>query len=98
MCDLAMISAGEDALEVGRVSCLLSASMGFAPLLFWNDTKTQDVMVPPRKNSMPGQKELVNRCKEVWKNIEKDEKILDDWVSEFFCIKKTFYASSTRNK
>ena len=34
MSDLAMISAGEDAIAVDRVSCFLSAVMGFAPFIF----------------------------------------------------------------
>ena len=32
--DLAMISAGETAMEVDKVSCFLSAVMGFAPFIF----------------------------------------------------------------
>lgn len=97
MCDLAMISAGEDAVEVGRVSCLLGATMGFAPLIFWNDAKTQgEVVTRSRKRTMPGLTELLNRCKEVWKNVDKDEKILDEWVGNcFLFIPLSFWTSST---
>lgn len=42
LCDLAMISAGEDAIELGRVSCFLSAVMGFAPLIFWKTQNTEE--------------------------------------------------------
>ena len=39
MSDLAMISAGENTMEVDKVSCFLSAVMGYAPFLFdLNDT------------------------------------------------------------
>lgn len=41
MCDLAMISAGGDAVEIGRVSCFLSAVMGFAPLIFWGNKNAE---------------------------------------------------------
>lgn len=79
MCDLAMISAGEDALEVGRVQCLLNAAMGFASLVFWNDARREeDEAVFQKRDADLG--ELLCRCGKVWKNVEDDPSILEDWV------------------
>ena len=61
MSDLAMISAGETPMEVDRVSCFLSAVMGFSPIIF-------DL---PQE---AGFTELLKACKKVFKNVERDKK------------------------
>ncbi|XP_076818192.1 E3 ubiquitin-protein ligase rnf213-alpha-like [Clavelina lepadiformis] len=65
--DLAMISAGETPIEVDRVSCFLSAVMGFAPLIF-------DLSPKSDLNN------LLNACEKVWENVKRDERILQNWV------------------
>jgi len=69
MVDLAMISAGENAMEVDKVSCFNSAVMGFSPLLF---------------NLYPdnGLDDLLEACQEVWENVKADPSILSKWVSQ----------------
>ncbi|XP_077976279.1 E3 ubiquitin-protein ligase rnf213-alpha-like isoform X2 [Styela clava] len=66
MCDLAMISAGETPYEVDIVSCLLSAVMGFAPLIFELDEEA-------------GLNVLLDKCRAVWKNRNGDAKLMDKW-------------------
>ncbi|XP_078489225.1 E3 ubiquitin-protein ligase rnf213-alpha-like [Ciona intestinalis] len=66
MSDLAMISAGETPIEVDRVSCFLSAVIGFSPLLF--DLPQQ-----------AGLRELLAACEMVWNNVERDEGLLKKW-------------------
>ena len=86
MSDLAMISAGETPMEVDRVSCFLSAVMGFSPIIF---DLPQDA----------GLKEMLKACKEVFENVERDKKeqaekegdgkrktLLQKWVSWFILI------------
>ena len=63
MSDLAMISAGETPMEVDRVSCFLSAVMGFSPIIF---DLPQDA----------GLKQLLEACKKVWENVERDKREL----------------------
>ncbi|XP_076818184.1 uncharacterized protein LOC143463549 isoform X2 [Clavelina lepadiformis] len=64
--DLAMISAGERPMDVARVSCFLSAFMGFAPLLF-DLPKTA------------GFQELLATCKVIWMNVERNHSFLLNW-------------------
>ena len=68
MVDLAMISAGEEPIEVDRVSCFNSAVMGFSPLVF-------------NLRSNEGLTDLLSACEEVWENIKADPSILKKWVS-----------------
>ncbi|XP_076810018.1 E3 ubiquitin-protein ligase rnf213-alpha-like isoform X2 [Clavelina lepadiformis] len=66
MSDLAMISAGETTLEVDRVSCFLSAVMGFAPFIFDLEEKADlsDAVIALNK---------------VWLTSLNDSRLLDKW-------------------
>ena len=71
MSDLAMISAGETPMDVDRVSCFLSAVMGFSPLVF---DLTEDA----------GLNELLTACRVVWENVERDDRLIKKWVGFAF--------------
>ena len=66
MSELVTISAGESSSEVERISCFLSAVMGFSAIVF------------VAKNA--GIKEFFDACKPVWENITQDEDLLKKWV------------------
>ncbi|XP_076810012.1 E3 ubiquitin-protein ligase rnf213-alpha-like isoform X1 [Clavelina lepadiformis] len=66
MSDLAMISAGETILEVDRVSCFLSAVMGFAPFIFDLEENANLTNV-------------VDALKKVWEAYSNDNKLLKKW-------------------
>ncbi|XP_077969852.1 E3 ubiquitin-protein ligase rnf213-alpha-like isoform X1 [Styela clava] len=66
-CDLGMISAGETSYEVDRVSFLLSAVMGFGPLIF-------DL------NQNSNLNYVVDRCKAVRKNFQSDPNLIKKWT------------------
>ena len=68
MIELAMISAGETSMEVDRVSCFLSAVVGFSPIIF---DLPQDA----------GLKELLKACKKVQDNIDRSKILVKKWVS-----------------
>ena len=68
MSDLSMMTAGETTLEFDRMSCFLSAVDGFSPLLFEMLEKKIDL------------NELLDACRQVWENAEKDDYLLDKWV------------------
>nr|XP_039248269.1 E3 ubiquitin-protein ligase rnf213-alpha-like isoform X1 [Styela clava] len=65
-CDLGMISAGESAYEVDKVSCLLSAVIGFSPLIF---DVSEDVSL----------EDFVKLCEEVGTNYAKDANLIQNW-------------------
>lgn len=67
--DLAMISAGETPMEVDRVSCFLSAVMGFAPLIFDLDRSA-------------GFHDLLDGLKHCTENIIENN-LIKKWVSVF---------------
>ena len=73
MSDLAMISAGDTALDVDKVACFNSAVMGFAPFLF--DLRAEDGLV-----------EVLQQLKNVWDYMQRDERILKKWVSSDGCL------------
>ena len=68
MSDLAMISAGEEPMQMDRVSCFLSAVMGFSPLIF--DLAPGD-----------GLPQLLEACRLVWKNVDRDPTLIKKWVN-----------------
>jgi len=80
MSDLAMISAGENAMEVDKVSCFLSAVMGFAPFLFDLHEKNADLdaLVKAFKQIS---KEDQARLKERWVSCTKN-KVLTEILLE----------------
>ncbi|XP_077967570.1 E3 ubiquitin-protein ligase rnf213-alpha-like isoform X2 [Styela clava] len=94
MCDLAMILAGENPMEVDRVSNLLGAVMGFAPLIFWpknvstnldnatvdeeSEQTIQDVEIKEVETNT-GLKDLLEKCNQVWGNYKGDKDILTKW-------------------
>ena len=69
MCDLAMISAGETAIEIDKVSFFLSAVLGFSPLIF--DLSEND-----------GLEQLISACNKVWKSVEQDPTLVEKWVNK----------------
>ncbi|XP_052765375.1 E3 ubiquitin-protein ligase rnf213-alpha-like isoform X1 [Mya arenaria] len=60
--DLAMMSAGEVPINITKVQCLHSSATGYAPLLF----HIQEDF---------GYVELIEKCEEVWKNLDKNPKL-----------------------
>nr|XP_039257181.1 E3 ubiquitin-protein ligase rnf213-alpha-like [Styela clava] len=94
MCDLAMILAGENPMEVDRVSNLLGAVMGFAPLIFWPknlltnldnanvdgelEQTIQDVEIK-EVETKTGLNDLLEKCNQVWSNYKGDKDILTKW-------------------
>ena len=68
MSDLAMISAGEEPMQMDRVSCFLSAVMGFSPLIF--DLAPSD-----------GLSQLLEACELVWENVDRDPSLIKKWVN-----------------
>ena len=69
MSDLAMISAGENTMEVDKVSCFLSAVMGFAPFLFDLDEKNADLNA------------LIEAFEKIPKGKSEQVKLKEKWVS-----------------
>ena len=65
--DLAMISAGETAMEVDKVSCFLSAVMGFAPFIF--DLQENSDL----RSMLDSFQKVVERCDH--------SKLTEQWVS-----------------
>nr|XP_039261340.1 E3 ubiquitin-protein ligase rnf213-alpha-like isoform X1 [Styela clava] len=68
MCDLALSSTGETPVETDKILHLLDATQCFAPLLF----HLEDV------NCLD---ELLEKCAEVWENVDQDNRILEKWKS-----------------
>jgi hypothetical protein len=66
--DLAMISAGENDLEVDRISNFHTSCLNFAPLIF-------DL------NKEFGFEELMTACKPVWNAAKQDKKLSNKLVS-----------------
>ncbi|XP_066291012.1 E3 ubiquitin-protein ligase RNF213-like isoform X3 [Branchiostoma lanceolatum] len=68
--DLASISAGESDIEVDKVNCLLSAGVGYAPLIYDLDEESDF-------------DELMKCCRHFWAALEKDKhlpkKLRDTW-------------------
>jgi len=79
MSDLALISAGETPMEVDRVSCFVSAVMGFSPLIFELDETA-------------GWNEFYKACEQVWNNVHRDAKLPDKWVRCTTYNKEAYYA------
>ena len=77
MCDLAMISAGETAVEIDKVSFFLSAVLGFSPLIF--DLSEND-----------GLEQLISACDKVWKSVEQDPTLVKKWVNKHTIFKILF--------
>jgi len=69
MSDLAMISAGENTMEVDKVSCFLSAVMGFAPFLFDLHERDADLNA------------LIEAFEKIRNNKEEQSKLKRKWVS-----------------
>lgn len=87
MCQLALISAGENTMDVDKVSSFLRAVTDFAPLIFWDfpqkmqpDDRTVEDHAsnadPPTFRS----KMLLNKCRQVWENASETEGLLKKWV------------------
>ncbi|WAR07347.1 R213A-like protein [Mya arenaria] len=55
--DLAMMSAGEEPMNIGKVQCLHSAVLGYSPLIFELDATKCDF------------RKLLDMCKVVWKEL-----------------------------
>lgn len=75
--DLAMISAGENDMEVDRISNFHTSCLNFAPLIF-------DI------HEDMGFDELMEACQPVWKSVESDERLPEklvsaDWYFIAFC-------------
>ena len=66
--DLLSISAGESDYEADRVSCLHTVCLGFEPIIF-------------HLNQHSGPVELIDRCKDVLKETERDPTLPDKLVS-----------------
>ena len=66
--DLALISAGEQPLDIDRVQALNTAVLGYSPLIF--DLR-QDADYT----------ELLEKCRLVWKELETNPKLADKLVS-----------------
>ena len=64
-----MISAGETAVEMDKVSFFLSAVLGFSPLIF--DLSEND-----------GLEQLISACNKVWKSVEQDPSLVKKWVNK----------------
>ena len=60
--DLAMMSVGDEPMNIAKVQCLHSSVIGYAPLIFdlQQDCSSQD---------------LLNHCKFVWKELESNPKL-----------------------
>ena len=68
--DLAMISAGEDDMEIDRISCMHTSCLGFGPLIFGYSEDD-------------GFKELMRLCEPVWQAVNVNPSIKDKLVSNF---------------
>lgn len=66
--DLASISAGENDIEIDRLTSFQDAVLGYSPLLYSLDEKA-------------GFEEFIARAQEVWANLKKDEKLPEKLVS-----------------
>ena len=66
--DLAMISAGEDDMEIDRISCMHTSCLGFGSLIFGC-------------NENLGFKELMKLCKPVWQVVDANPTINAKLVS-----------------
>ena len=66
--DLAMISAGEEDLEIDRISCMHTSCLGFGPLIF-------------RYRQEHGFNELIKLCEPVWQAVSANPSITQKLVS-----------------
>jgi hypothetical protein len=71
--DLAMISAGENDLEVDRISNFHTSCLNFAPLIF-------------DFNEEVGFKELITACQSVWNALKEDRQLPEKLVSRIINI------------
>ena len=69
--DLAMISAGEEDMEIDRISCMHTSCLGFGSLIF--GYKPTD-----------GFDELMQLCEPVWQAVDANETIGEKLVSKKF--------------
>ena len=67
--DLALISAGEQPLDIDRVQGLNTAVLGYSPLIF--DLRPD-----------ADYKELLDKCRHVWKELETNPKLPEKLVSD----------------
>jgi len=74
--DLAMISAGENDLEVDRISNFHTSCLNFAPLIF-------DV------HEELSFEDLMRACQPVWKAVNSDEHLPDKLVGNLLYDKNT---------
>lgn len=70
--DLALISAGEQPLDIDRVQALNTAVLGYSPLIF-DLTPDADY------------RKLLDKCRLVWKELETNPKLPEQLVSNL-CI------------
>jgi hypothetical protein len=68
--DLAMISAGEDDMEIDRISCMHTSCLGFGSLIF-------------RYRTGHGFNELIRLCQPLWQAIDANPTIEEKLVSCF---------------
>ena len=68
--DLAMISAGEDDMEIDRISCMHTSCLGFGSLIFGCRTDH-------------GFNELMRLCQPVWQAVDANSSIEEKLVSCF---------------
>ena len=66
--DLAMISAGEEDLEIDRISCMHTSCLGFGPLIF-------------RYRQGHGFSDLMKLCEPVWQAVSANPSITQKLVS-----------------
>jgi len=74
--DLAMMSAGDEPMNIAKVQCLHSSVIGYAPLIF----------------DLPqsfGYQEILERCKVVWRELDANDKLPKQLVS--FVMKCEIY-------
>lgn len=60
--DLAMMSAGDEPMNIRKVQCLHSAVIGYAPLIF---DLSEDC----------DYKQLLEKCRVVWRELEANENL-----------------------
>jgi hypothetical protein len=68
--DLAMISAGEDDMEIDQISCMHTSCLGFGSLIFGYRPDH-------------GVNELMRLCKPVWQAVDANPRIEEKLVSYF---------------
>nr|XP_039250627.1 E3 ubiquitin-protein ligase rnf213-alpha-like [Styela clava] len=87
-CELGMISAGDNTIDLDRISFMLGVVNVYAPLIFWKhynptalgneeDSESENCKEPTKEDM--GFNDLLDRCDQVWKHSQSIDNLSEKW-------------------